>query len=354
MRPKYSSPGADSLNSSHWICAHLLFVAPQASLTPLVGGCGGCGGLRRGRAAAAVEAGDSVVSNAIELAAATAMENIDSVSFIGRYFSRARAYGLPERANEGHPATSRTSRHDVAPSASLPLQLRARDRGDFPGAFESVLDTRRSRGAQRRPGRACRKVRFPAYVLGNEPLDARQIDDALERTCANCREPPKPLSSRVRRRGATASSVTARVVIDADGSPCRPRRQALPLALRPALVRRRQTGSHRFATSAGLARRARLRRRTPSDDFARARRRRRRAAGDADRLGHERARSERSGERASRSARARARLREPRSVRCSQQVRQRARHGRLLRQEPNHRRRAARSSRLRASASPKR
>jgi hypothetical protein len=60
-------------------------------------------GFGEGELAAAVEAGDSVVSNAIELAAATAMENTDSLSFIGRNFSRARAYGLPERANEGHP-----------------------------------------------------------------------------------------------------------------------------------------------------------------------------------------------------------------------------------------------------------
>ncbi|MFZ1017870.1 MAG: hypothetical protein WAN39_08380 [Candidatus Cybelea sp.] len=60
-------------------------------------------GFGDGVLAAAVEAGASVVSNAIELVAATAMANADSLSFIGRNFSRARAHGLPERANEGHP-----------------------------------------------------------------------------------------------------------------------------------------------------------------------------------------------------------------------------------------------------------
>jgi hypothetical protein len=59
-------------------------------------------GFGEGVLAAAVEAGASVVSNAIELVAATAMANADSLSFIGCNFSRARAYGLPERANEGH------------------------------------------------------------------------------------------------------------------------------------------------------------------------------------------------------------------------------------------------------------
>lgn len=60
-------------------------------------------GFGEGVLVAAVEAGASVVSNAIELVAATAMENADSLSFIGRNFSHVRAHGLPERANEGHP-----------------------------------------------------------------------------------------------------------------------------------------------------------------------------------------------------------------------------------------------------------
>ncbi|HEX3369822.1 MAG TPA: hypothetical protein VHS56_09625 [Candidatus Cybelea sp.] len=42
------------------------------------------------------------MSNAIELVAATATDNADSLSLIGCDFSRARAYGLPEHANEGH------------------------------------------------------------------------------------------------------------------------------------------------------------------------------------------------------------------------------------------------------------
>lgn len=52
-------------------------------------------GFGEGVLAAAIEAGAFVVSNAIELVAATAIESADSLSFIGRNFSRARAHGLP-------------------------------------------------------------------------------------------------------------------------------------------------------------------------------------------------------------------------------------------------------------------
>ncbi len=37
MRPKYSSPGAELTKSSHWRCAHLLLVVPQASFFVFAG-----------------------------------------------------------------------------------------------------------------------------------------------------------------------------------------------------------------------------------------------------------------------------------------------------------------------------
>jgi hypothetical protein len=91
------------VNCSHWICCHLLFVAPQVSFDAgFFAAAAVAAGFGEGVLAAAVRAGLSVVSNAIELVAATATDNADSLSLIGCDFSRARAYGLPEHANEGH------------------------------------------------------------------------------------------------------------------------------------------------------------------------------------------------------------------------------------------------------------
>jgi hypothetical protein len=80
-------------------------VAPQVSLVACFFAAAAlAAGFGEGVLAAALEAGHSVVSNAIELVAATATDNADSLSLIGCDFSHARAHGLPERANGGHSA----------------------------------------------------------------------------------------------------------------------------------------------------------------------------------------------------------------------------------------------------------
>ncbi len=96
------------------------------------------------------------------------------------------------------------------------VQLRARDRGAFSGAFESVLDTvaRASRNADLL---VLPEGTIPGYVLGNEPLDARQIDDALGELAkiARAAETVIVVGAAIVERGVQRNGA---VVIDADGS----------------------------------------------------------------------------------------------------------------------------------------
>lgn len=80
MRPKYSSPGAELVKSSHCRCAHLLLVAPHASFFALCAGVGvGVGVDFVVVAASADEEWLGAMYNRPVLAAAIVSDNVESV-----------------------------------------------------------------------------------------------------------------------------------------------------------------------------------------------------------------------------------------------------------------------------------
>ena len=216
------------------------------------------------------------------------------------------------------------------------LQLAAHDRGDFRVGLERALDA--ARLASRKADLiVLPEATFPAYVLGKTPLGAHETQDAIEGLRVIARETRTVIvaGAAVLRDGRAHN---AAVVIDADGSLAG---HADKLFLWH-FDRQWFEGGQRLApvqTKIGRSRRADLRRRPASDDFSRVSGSRRGGARYADGLGNERPQPAGSGERASGSLGSRPRLRKPRAVHRRQQVRQRARHGRVLRQEPDRRQR---------------
>jgi predicted amidohydrolase len=95
------------------------------------------------------------------------------------------------------------------------LQLRAGDRGDFPGGLESTLDALR-RAAKEADLVVLPEATFPAYVLGNEPLDDGAIEGAIERVREIARESATVIVAGVAVRDGGVRN--AAVVVDADGS----------------------------------------------------------------------------------------------------------------------------------------
>ena|SRR5579863_1165247 len=85
MRPKYSSPGAELVKSSHCRCAHLLLVAPHASFVAVFAGVGfavagvGVGFAVAGVAASADAEWLGAMYNRPVLAAAIVSDKVDSV-----------------------------------------------------------------------------------------------------------------------------------------------------------------------------------------------------------------------------------------------------------------------------------
>jgi len=82
MRPKYSSPGAELVKSSHCRCAHLLLVAPHASFFALCSDVGvgvGVGVDFVAVAASADEEWLGAMYNRPVLAAAIVSDNVESV-----------------------------------------------------------------------------------------------------------------------------------------------------------------------------------------------------------------------------------------------------------------------------------
>jgi predicted amidohydrolase len=96
------------------------------------------------------------------------------------------------------------------------VQLQARDRGAFSGAFESILDTvaRASRNADLL---VLPEGTIPGYLLGHEPLDPHQVDDSLGKLAkiARAAETVIVVGAAIAERGVQRN---AAVVIDADGS----------------------------------------------------------------------------------------------------------------------------------------
>src|SRR5690242_8359311 len=100
MRPKYSSPGAEALNCSHFKCAHLLCVAPHGSLLVDGAAFGFAEGVAAGAAADA--GGDGVITNKPTLAKTNPSDNVDGVtltvgliSFGAPYFADAPLGSFP-------------------------------------------------------------------------------------------------------------------------------------------------------------------------------------------------------------------------------------------------------------------
>jgi predicted amidohydrolase len=96
------------------------------------------------------------------------------------------------------------------------VQLQARDRGDFSSAFVGILDAvaRASRDADLL---VLPEGTIPGYVLGHDPLDARQVDDAIAGLAkiARATETVIVVGAAIAERGAQRNGA---IVIDADGS----------------------------------------------------------------------------------------------------------------------------------------
>jgi predicted amidohydrolase len=95
------------------------------------------------------------------------------------------------------------------------VQLRARDRNDFEEAARSALE------AVRRCSNAdvvvLPEATFPAYVLGDEPLDEARIDDAIDQLREAARSQRTVIVAGVAMREGDAARNSA-LVIDVDGS----------------------------------------------------------------------------------------------------------------------------------------
>ncbi|MGC1986374.1 MAG: carbon-nitrogen hydrolase family protein, partial [Candidatus Cybelea sp.] len=96
------------------------------------------------------------------------------------------------------------------------MQLQARDRGAFSGAFQNIVDTV-ARAARNADLLVLPEGTIPGYVLGHEPLDARQVDDALGELAkiARAAETVIVVGAAIAERGMQRNGA---VVIDADGS----------------------------------------------------------------------------------------------------------------------------------------
>lgn len=213
MRPKYSSPGAEELNSSHCRCAHLLFVAPQTSFdAAFVGEPEGLGVV-----VAVGEAFGVAAAKRTALAAASATDSVDSVRFTFAKLLSRRARGLLAGAMRGAPTPSRTTRVMARSIRVAAAQLAAHDRTDFPAALEAAIVATRH---------ACSDAdvvvmpegTIPAYVLGRAALDWNEVDVAIARLRDLARETRTVIVA------GAAAAVEGRarngaVVIDADGSP---------------------------------------------------------------------------------------------------------------------------------------
>jgi predicted amidohydrolase len=208
MRPKYSSPGAELLNCSHWRCAHLLLVTSQTPCLPvdleLAVGLGF--GEAAGVAAAAGVACCGALSSSSKLVPAIAIDNVGSVRFTSVIFAAMR----------GAPLTSRRSASMTRSIRVAVAQLQARDRSDFPKALESILDAA-GRAARERDLLVLPEGTFPGYVLGRAPIEGAEFERALEGLQAIARETRTVIVA------GTAALVdgsvrNAAIVVDSDGS----------------------------------------------------------------------------------------------------------------------------------------
>ena len=152
------------------------------------------------------------------------------------------------------------------------MQLRAHDRSDFPDSLERIIELVRL-AAEHADLVVLPEATFPAYVLGAAPVEDAAIAESLNRL--------RDVATATRTvivAGAAASKRCGRAQ-RRHRDRCRrlgrgARGEAFPVALRSSLVRAGRT--HRAdCNRARRARRADLRRRTPSDDRACARRSRR-------------------------------------------------------------------------------
>ncbi len=95
------------------------------------------------------------------------------------------------------------------------VQLRAHDRGDFAGALETAIDA--VRGCSRADVVVLPEATFPAYVLGDAPLDDAALAEALARLREVARSTRTVIVAGAAVRAEDAARNSA-FVIDVDGS----------------------------------------------------------------------------------------------------------------------------------------